>query len=336
MGLNQLPEKKKEMKSFPLQKHIPEASRLAAGVMGIGGQWDTSPYTAEHIKTAHEVIDTALDVGINFFDHADIYKMGKAERVFGVVLRERPQLREQVYIQTKCGIRFADAAGNPARYDFSKEWILSSVDGSLKRLNTEYLDVLLLHRPDPLMEPEAIAEAFATLKTAGKARFFGVSNFHLHQITFLQSCLAEPLVANQIQMGLGHRDWIEQGIMFNNLAGKDTNFAPGILEYCQMNGVQLQAWGSMAQGIYSGRSLRKQPKAVKKTAELVQSLAQKYGTSREAIVVGWLLRHPAAIQPVIGTINPARIRACRQALEIELSREDWYALFVSARGETVP
>ncbi len=325
-----------DMITFPLQKYIPETSRLAAGVMGLGGGWDTSPITADHVVTAHEVIDTALDAGINFFDHADIYKMGKAEGVFGRVLKERPQLREQLFIQTKCGIRFANDAGNPARYDFSKEWILASVEGSLKRLNTDYIDVLLLHRPDPLMEPEEIAAVFDSLKTAGKVRYFGVSNFHLHQITFLQSYLSEPLVANQIQMGLDHRDWLEQGIMFNNLAGNNTNFAPGILEYCRMNGVQLQAWGSMAQGIYSGRSLKRQPKAVKKTAELVKVLAQKYGTSLEAIVVGWLLCHPAAIQPVIGTTNLARIKACQQALEVEMSREDWYALFVSARGESVP
>jgi predicted oxidoreductase len=281
------------------------------------------------------VLDAALEAGINIFDHADIYMMSKAEQVFGEALKERPELRERLFIQTKCGIRFADEAG-PNRYDFSKEWILACVDSSLKRLNTDYLDVLLLHRPDPLMEPEAVAEAFAELKTAGKVRHFGVSNFHAHQLEFLQSYLPDPLVVNQIQMGLDHRDWIEQGIMFNNVEGKDVNFAPGILEYCRMNGVQLQAWGSMAQGIYSGRSLKKQPKAVKKTAELAQALAQKYGTTLEAIVVGWLVRHPSAIQPVIGTTNPERIRACSQAVEIELSREDWYTLFVSARGESVP
>lgn len=324
------------MKTLPLQKYIPGVSRLVAGVMGLGGRWDNSPFTAEHVKAAHAVIDTALEVGINFFDHADIYMLGKAERVFGEVLKERPQLRESLFIQSKCGIRFADEAGNPARYDFSREWIRSSVEGSLKRLHTDYLDILLLHRPDALMEPDEVAEAFAALKTAGKVRHFGVSNFHQHQIMFLQSALGEPLVANQIHLSLAHRDWIEQGIMVNNSAGKDLNFAPGILEYCRMNGVQIQAWGSMAQGIYSGRSLKGQPKVVKKTAELVKLLAKKYGTSLEGIVVGWLIRHPAAIQPVIGTTNPARIKASAQAAEIELSREDWYALFVSARGEPVP
>lgn len=324
------------MKTFPLQQYIPEASRLAAGAMGLGGSWDQAPVTAEHVKQAHHVIDTALEAGINFFDHADIYMMGKAEQVFGRVLQERPQLRKQLFIQTKCGIRFADEDGNPARYDFSKDWILSSVDGSLERLNVEYVDILLLHRPDPLMEPEEIAEAFAKLKKTGKVRHFGVSNFHVHQIGFLQSYLPDPLVVNQIQLGLDHRDWIEQGIMFNNTDGKHINFSPGILEYCRIKGVQIQAWGSMAQGIYSGRSLKKQPKRVKRTAKLVAELAEKYGTSLEAIVVGWLLRHPAAIQPVIGTTNPERIEACSQALAVELSREDWYALFVSARGESVP
>jgi predicted oxidoreductase len=262
--------------------------------------------------------------------------MSKAEQVFGQVLKERPELREQLFIQTKCGIRFADEDGNPARYDFSKEWILSSVEGSLERLHTDYLDVLLLHRPDPLMEPEDIAEAFTTLKKEDKVRHFGVSNFHNHQIAFLQSYLPDPLVANQIHLGLDHLDWIEQGIMFNNTEGKHINFAPGTLEYCRMNGIQIQAWGSMAQGIYSGLSLKKQPKRVKRTAKLVVNLAEKYETSLEAIVIGWLLRHPAAIQPVIGTTKPNRIRASAKALDLELSREEWYALFVSARGESVP
>jgi predicted oxidoreductase len=324
------------MKNFPLQKYIPGVSRLSAGVMGLGGSWDQTPITADHIKQAHEVIDTALEVGINFFDHADIYMMSKAEQVFGQVLKERPELREQLFIQTKCGIRFADEDGNPARYDFSKEWILSSVEGSLERLHTDYLDVLLLHRPDPLMEPEDIAEAFTTLKKEDKVRHFGVSNFHNHQIAFLQSYLPDPLVANQIHLGLDHLDWIEQGIMFNNTEGKHINFAPGTMEYCRMKGIQIQAWGSMAQGIYSGLSLKKQPKRVKRTAKLVVNLAEKYETSLEAIVIGWLLRHPAAIQPVIGTTKPNRIRASAKALDLELSREEWYALFVSARGESVP
>lgn len=324
------------MTTFPLQKYIPKASRLVAGFMGLGGSWDQTPIMEEHVTKAHKLIDTALEVGINFFDHADIYMMGKAEQVFGRVMAERPELRQQLFIQTKCGIRFADEEGNPGRYDFSKDWILSSVDRSLERLNAEYIDVLLLHRPDPLMEPEEVAEAFTALKKAGKVRHFGVSNFHVHQISYLQSHLRDPLVANQVQMGLDHRDWIEQGIMFNNEKGKHLNFTPGILEYCRLNNVQLQAWGSMAHGIYSGRSLKKQPKAVKRTAELVASLAEKYDTSLEAIVIGWLLRHPAAIQPVVGTSNAKRLRACSQALNIELSREDWYALFVSARGESVP
>lgn len=324
------------MKNFPLQKYIPDASRLAAGVMGLGGSWDQTPITADHVKQAHKVIDTSLEVGINFFDHADIYMMSKAEQVFGQVLKERPALREQMFIQTKCGIRFADAEGNPGRYDFSKEWILSSVEGSLERLHTDYIDVLLLHRPDPLMEPEEVAEAFAALKKEGKVRYFGVSNFHNDQIAFLQSYLPDPLIANQIQLGLDHLDWIEQGIMFNNTDGKHINFAPGTIEYCRMNGIQIQAWGSMAQGIYSGRSLKKQPKRVKRTAKLVEELAEKYETSLEAIVIGWLLRHPAAIQPVIGTTKEKRIHGCAKALDIELSREEWYALFVSARGESVP
>lgn len=323
------------MKALPLDSYLPGVSTLSYGCMGLGGGWDNSPYTQAHIEQCHQVTDTAIDSGINFFDHADIYTLGNAEAVFGEVLKARPELRETLYLQTKCGIRFDDELG-PKRYDFSAAWIEESVNGSLSRLNTDYIDVLLLHRPDPLMEPEEIAKVFDTLKSSGKVKHFGVSNMNAHQMQFLQAALDMPLVANQLEMSLESHDWLDDGICVNNRAGNQGNFAPGTLEYCQLNQVQIQSWSSLCRGIYSGRDISGETQSVKNTAQLVGELASQYGVSAEAILLAFLLRHPSQIQPVIGTTNLARIKACQQATQFTLSREHWYALYVSARGQEVP
>ena len=324
------------MNTVPLAHYLPGVSRLIYGCMGFGGGWDQQPIGKADLDIARAALDAALDAGLNFFDHADIYTRGKAETVFGQLLKERPGLRDKLYIQSKCGIRFADDQGNPGRYDFSKDWIIGSVEGSLKRLNIDHLDVLLLHRPDPLMEPDEVAEAFSTLKSAGKVRYFGVSNMQLHQIQFLQWALPEPLVVNQIEISLAQLDWLEEGVLAGNPAGRDVNFTAGTLEYCRRNGVQLQSWGSLARGLFSGRAGSEQTESVRNTAQLVAKLAGEYGVSKEAIVLGWLMRHPANIQAVIGTVNGDRIKACAQAESIRLSREQWYTLYVSARGTPLP
>lgn len=321
--------------SLPLANYLPNVSALAYGCMGLGGTWDDAPITNVHIEQANDCVNTALESGINFFDHADIYTLGKAEQVFGQVLRERPELRKQIYIQSKCGIRFADAKG-PKRYDLSADWIKASVEGSLKRLNTDYLDVLMLHRPDPLMQPEEIANAFTELKHEGKVLHFGVSNMQHHQIAFLQQALDEPLVANQIEASLLKQDWVDEGIYAGNSEGRDINFTSGTLEYCRQQKMQLQSWGSLAQGLYSGRDVKGESDAVQRTSRLVASLADVYSTSPEAIVLAWLMRHPAQLQPVIGTTDCARIAASCQAMNIQLSREHWYALYESAKGYELP
>lgn len=323
------------MKALPLDTFLPGVSTLSYGCMGLGGGWDNAPITQAHIQQCHQVIDTAMEAEINFFDHADIYTLGKAEEVFGKVLNERPSLRENIFLQTKCGIRFDDAAG-PKRYDFSANWIEESVNGSLSRLNTDYIDVLLLHRPDPLMEPAEIAEVFDRLTSSGKVKHFGVSNMNGHQIQFLQSALAMPLVANQLEMSLESHDWLDDGICVNDRSGKDLSFAPGTLEYCQANNIQIQSWSSLCRGIYSGRDVSGESQAVKDTAQLVAELANQYGVSPEAILLAFLLRHPSKTQPVIGTTNLGRIKACQQATTISLSREHWYALYVCARGQEIP
>jgi predicted oxidoreductase len=241
-------------------------------------------------------------------------------------------------IQSKCGIRFADESAPFTRYDFSREHILAAVDASLRRLGVEYLDILLLHRPDPLVEPEEVAEAFAALRAAGKVRHFGVSNMSAAQMRFLQRAVPYPLVANQLELSLARLDWLDQGVHVNQKAGLGSNFAEGLLEYCQGERVQIQAWGPLAQGIFSGRSLEDQPEHIVKTAALVAELAAEKGTTREAIVLGWLMRHPAMIQPVVGTITPERIAACRDAEEqaAQMSRDEWYRLYISARGAALP
>ncbi|RSK27215.1 aldo/keto reductase [Bacillus sp. HMF5848] len=325
------------MKQIALEKHDITSSRLVYGCMGLGGSWSKDPITNEDIIQAEKAIDAALEIGISMFDHADIYKMGKSEMVFSNVLKNNPTLRDQIVLQSKCGIRFPEG-NTPARYDFSKEHIIDSVNKILERLSTDYLDILLLHRPDPLMDPDEVAEAFESLKKSGKVKHFGVSNMNAPQMQLLQQAWSDPLVVNQIEMSLAHLDWLEHTVLFNQEAGRDVNFASGTLEYCRMNDVQIQAWGSLANGIFSGRSIEGASETVQRTAALVKQLANEKETSAEAIVLGWLMKHPAMIQPVIGTANVERIYACKDSIRQSelLTRDEWYALYVTARGNKMP
>ncbi|GAA0859539.1 aldo/keto reductase [Aliiglaciecola litoralis] len=323
------------MNRLPLHSHFPGARPIAYGCMGLGGSWSEEPYQQNHVDQAHQIIDAALDAGINFFDHADIYTKGKAEQVFGQVLKSRPELRSQLILQSKCGIIFEDDKG-PKRFDFSKQHILQSVDGILSRLNSDYIDILLLHRPDPLMQPEEVADAFSTLKDSGKVRHFGMSNQNQQQLHFLQHYLDMPLIVNQIEMHLMHLGFLDDVTVANDNQGKDLSFGTGTIEYCRMHDIQIQAWGSLCQGLLTGRDLNGHPEHLRHTAQLVSKLAAEYQTTGEAILIAFLMRHPAGIQPIIGTTNPARIAASVKALDIELSREHWYALYVSARGHELP
>ncbi|MCL6548676.1 MAG: aldo/keto reductase [Alicyclobacillus sp.] len=311
------------------------ASRLVLGCMNLGGGWNQHPITADDVRQAHEVVDAALEIGINMFDHADIYAYGKAEAVFGQVLRERKGLREQIILQSKCGIRFPEG-DVPGRYDFSRTHILSSVDAILQRLGVDYLDILLLHRPDPLMDPDEVADALHTLHAAGKVRYVGVSNMSHGQIRMLRASLGLPVVANQLEMSLHRTGWLDTGVHVNQDAARDNVFPEGTLEYCRLEGIQVQAWGPLAQGRFSGRDITGEAENVRATAERVRELADRYGTTREAVVLAWLLRHPAKIQPVVGSSRPERIRACRDATRIALTREEWYTLYVSSRGRRLP
>ncbi|MFF3249293.1 aldo/keto reductase family oxidoreductase [Streptomyces sp. NPDC002870] len=308
--------------------------RLLYGCMGLGGSWDTEPYGAQEIAQAEAVIEAALDCGITTFDHADIYRHGKAEAVFGEVLARAPQLRERIVVQTKCGIRLAKG-DRPGVYDLRGENIIRRAQESLNRLRTDFLDVLLLHRPDPLADPGDIAEALMSLHRQGMVRRFGVSNMGAAQIAHLQAHLDVPLMANQLEMSLHQRDWLEAGVLVNTPAAAANGFPFGTIEFCQANGLRLQAWGALAQGRFTGRQATAAEQA---TAQLVTSLAAAKGTTPETILLWWLQRHPARIAPVVGSTRPERIRACRDAAQHDpdLSHEEWYDLWLTARGAPLP
>jgi predicted oxidoreductase len=314
-----------------------QVTRVAYGCMPLGGTWDDQPLTSQVQKAAIISLRAALDQGINFFDHADIYCQGKSEQVFSAIWQEVPHLRQQIYLQSKCGIRLPsdpDAPG-PEGYDFRYEYIVRSVESSLKRLKTDYLDVLLLHRPDPLVEPEEVARAFDDLHQSGKVRWFGVSNHTAAQIELLRQPLRQPIVTNQVAFNMLHTHMLNEGIVFNQdnplLARNE-----GTIEYCRLHNITLQAWGPLAWGQLTGREQENPLPKVVEAAAVVQELARQKGVSGEAILVAWVLRHPAKIQAIIGTTNPGRIAASCQANGVELSRREWYRLFIAGRGEQLP
>lgn len=316
------------MPRYPLAQHLTQHSSLIYGCMGLGGGWNTNSISAGDIKQTEAIIECCLDEGIRIFDHADIYTFGKAETAFGQVLQQSPNLREQVSIQSKCGIRFEDVHG-VKRYDFSPQWITHSVEEILQRLHIEQLDVLLLHRPDPLMQLDEVAQTLIALHRSGKISHIGVSNMHTAQLVFLQSALPFPIIANQIELSLAKPGFINASI-------EPTHHYDGMAEYAQQQNIQIQAWGALAQGQFTKEMNNDVSMNVQHTTNMIIQLAQQYDVSREAIVLAFLTRHPVSIQPIIGTTNLARIKACAQVNRCELSAVDWYGLLESTRGNEVP
>lgn len=277
-------------------------------------------------KAVRALIEAALEAGINLFDHADIYGKGESEMVFGKALKETPCLRDKVVLQSKCGIR-------PGFYDSSKEHILFSVENSLKRLGTDCLDILLIHRPDALAEPQEMAEAFSLLKKQGKARFFGVSNHNPAQIALLQQALEDKLLFNQLQLGLMHTPMIDQGINVNTQFDGAIDRDNSVLAYCRQQGITVQAWSPFQYGFIKGVFLNNPdyPEINKALSEM----AEKYAVTPAAIAAAWILRLPQSMQVVVGTTKETRVREAAQAADITLSREDWYALYRAA-GNKLP
>jgi predicted oxidoreductase len=324
------------MKTYSIPHTDLNVSRLALGCMKMGGHWNSDPFTQAEVLGGVSAMQAALEHGINFFDHADIYCMGKSEQVFGEALRQSPGLRQQIIVQSKCGIRFGGQpeSGSPPRFDFSYEHIVNSVEGSLRRLGAERLDVLLLHRPDPLVEPEEVGRAFSELHQSGKVRYFGVSNHTAAQIALLQKYLDQPILFNQVEFNLLHSYLISDGILAD-MAENTYAGVLGTLDYCRLHEITVQAWAPVAQGrIFNLRA--EADERTRQTAALIGKLAEAKGVSREAIALAWILRHPAKIQPIIGTTDPKRIAASCQADQVELNREEWWALFNTGRGAPPP
>lgn len=280
------------------------------------------------VDEAAKYIDGAMEQGVNFFDHADIYgKGGGCEERFGAAVKEAGIPREQMWIQSKCGIV-------PGKmFDFSKEHILSSVDASLKRLGTEYLDSLLLHRPDTLMEPEEVAEAFDQLYTSGKVRYFGVSNQNPMQMELLKKCVEQPVMANQLQFSAAHTTMIQSGIEVNMLTDGSLNRDGSVLDYCRVHDVTIQAWSPFQYGMFQGVFLGNEK--YQKLNEKIQEIAKKYEVTDTTIATAWILRHPAGMQVLAGTMNQERFCQICKASEITLTREEWYAIYMAA-GNILP
>ena len=291
------------------------ASSIVIGCMRING------LEQDKIRT---FIETAMELGINTFDHADIYGGGSCEKMFGTVLAEEPGLREKMFLQSKCGIR-------EGYYDFSKEYIMRSVDDILKRLHTDYLDLLILHRPDILMEAEEVAEAMNLLKVSGKVREFGVSNMNPMQIELIRKYYKGRIAVNQLQFSAAHTCILDEGINVNMSSQAGQMHSGSILDYCRLNDIIIQSWSSLQYGFFEGTFLGSE-----KYPELnacLNYLAEKYGVTNGAIAIAWILRCSGIDQAVIGTTNVSRIKQLAAATDIALTRKEWYEIYLSAGRE---
>lgn len=275
------------------------------------------------------LIDKLLEVGINFWDHADIYGGGVCESIFGDTLSKMHGMREKLIIQTKCGIR----PGTYTRYDFSKEYIVESVEGSLKRLKTDYLDYLLLHRPDMLMEPEEVAAAFEQLYKQGKVLHFGVSNHTPAQIELLKTAVQQPIEINQLQFSLVHTLILDASVYLNTTDTHGISRDASVLDYCRKNHITIQCYSPFQYGVFEGTFIGNPKYAA--LNDVLARLAKKYETTENGIAVAWILRHPANMQVIVGTTNVQRIPGIVKGGSIELTREEWYELYAAA-GNKLP
>ncbi|MFO6491033.1 aldo/keto reductase [Hafnia alvei] len=273
---------------------------------------------------AETFVQTALDLGANFFDHADIYGGGECERIFARAAKLNDDRREKVFLQSKCGIR-------KGLFDFSKEHILKSVDGILERLDTDYLDMLLVHRPDALMEPEEVAEAFDHLLNTGKVRRFGVSNQSPMQMALLQKFMSQKILANQLQLSITNSGMIRSGINVNMENASSVDHDGEVLNYCRLNDVTIQAWSPFQYGMFEGVFLGN-PK-FPELNQKIDEIAARYGVSNTTITTAWILRHPANMQMISGTMSTSHLKQICQACDITLTREEWYEIYRAAGNE---
>lgn len=306
------------MKQIPLGTSGLQVPAVALGCMRLG---DIS------LKEAEALLDASLEMGCNFFDHADIYGGGRCESLFADAIHMSPSVREKIIVQSKCGI----VSG--VMYDFSKEHILSSVDGILSRLKTDYLDVLALHRPDALMDPEEVAEAFDILQTSGKVRHFGVSNQKSSQMKLLQKYLKQPLVVDQLQFSLPNSSMIQSGMEVNMTTPGAVDRDDSVLDYCRCHDITIQTWSPFQYGFFEGVFIGsdKYPEL----NQVLDELAEKYNVTATTIAAAWILRHPAKMQLIAGTTKVSRLSEICKAAEIDLTRKEWYRLYLAA-GHILP
>lgn len=278
-------------------------------------------------KEVETLVRSSMDEGINVFDHADIYGHSECESLFSKSIGMNPALREKMILQSKCGIR-------EGFYDFSKQHIISSVDGILKRLDTDYLDILLLHRPDMLMDPQETAEALSQLFDSGKVRYFGVSNHNPMQIQLLEKYFPHKILFNQLQLSIAHTPLLDPEVTNNMIVKQSINRTDGTFDYCRLNDITIQAWSPLQKGFFEGVFVGDYEN-FPKLNKLLEEYATKYGVTPLTIAIAWITTHPADIQVVLGTTKPSRVKQCCQASEIKLTREEWYELYKSA-GNIIP
>jgi predicted oxidoreductase len=314
-----------QMQTIPLGVSSLISSRLAYGCWRLAGA-SPAQVTSDGRETGRRAAMAAFEAGYTLFDNADIYGRNEAERILGQVLKEVSGMRDRVLILTKCGVRPPDypRPGSPHCWDFSADYIVSSCEGSLQRMGIETIDVYMLHRPDYLADPEEIAKAFVQLRAAGKARWFGISNFRPSLVTALQVACPMPLIVHQVEISLAKLD----------------AFTDGTLDQCLIEKITPMAWSPLAGGLIGEGAKRlltaQQAYRPEKFVPALDEIAKERGVSRTVVALAWLLRHPAKIMPIIGSTNPERIREATRATGLELTREEWYRLFTAARGEPLP
>ena len=306
------------MKQLSLGGTTVKIPQIALGCMRI---------SSLELSAAERLIETALECGINFFDHADIYGKGESERIFSRAAHLTANRREQVILQSKCAI-------HDGLYDFSRDYILKSADGILQRLQTDYLDVLLLHRPDTLMEPEEVAEAFDRLQQSGKVRYFGVSNHNPMQIALLNKYCNGRVLLNQLELSVNECGMIDAGLNVNMHKDDGINRDGSVLEYCRLNDITIQAWSPFQYGFFEGVFVGNNEK-FPKLNEVLSRIAGEHGVTPTAIAAAWICRHPAGIQLIAGTTNPIRLREIHAGAGVELTRAEWYEIY-RAGGKTLP
>ncbi|WP_173277466.1 aldo/keto reductase [Streptococcus sp. 53] len=308
------------MRYITLGQDDKELSEIVLGMMRIEDK---------SVKEVEELVETALSVGSNAFDLADIYGRGRCEELLGLVLKNRPDLREKMWIQSKCGIRIEEFT----YFDFSKDYIIKSVDGILQRLKIDHLDSLLLHRPDALMESDQVAEAFDLLYKQGKVRNFGVSNQNPMMMELLKKDVKQPLAVNQLQLSAAFTPGFESGFHVNMEDSQAAMRDGSIFEYCKLHDVVIQAWSVLQFGYFKGNFVGNEK--FQQLNQVLNRLALKYSVNPSAIAIAWVLRYPAKMQAVVGTTNPKHLREVSQAANFNLTRKEWYEIYLAA-GNDLP